>query len=142
MVRSGTVNMTEGNPLVLILKFTLPLLMGNLFQQAYNVADAVIVGRILGAKALAGVGASSSVQFLILGFCIGLCGGFSIPVAQSFGAKDRSSLRKYIFHSFLIVGILSCTEPDTRRLLSVLGILLNGAVVAFCFAAMYIGVVM
>ena len=79
--------MTEGNPLVLILKFTLPLLMGNLFQQAYNVADAVIVGRILGAKALAGVGASSSVQFLILGFCIGLCGGFTIPVAQSLGPK-------------------------------------------------------
>ena len=107
MAGSGTGNMTEGNPLVLILKFTLPLLMGNLFQQAYNVADAVIVGQVLGAKALAGVGASSSVQFLILGFCIGLCGGFSIPVAQSFGAKDRSSLRKYIFHSFLIVGILS-----------------------------------
>ena len=65
-----TKDMTEGNPLLLILKFALPLLAGNLLQQGYNVADAAIVGRFLGTNALAGVGASSSVQFLILGFCI------------------------------------------------------------------------
>ncbi len=95
--------MTEGSPLKLILKFAFPLLLGNLFQQTYNIVDAAIVGRALGAKALAGVGASSSVQFLILGFCIGLCAGFAVPVAQRYGAKDMDSLRKYVFHSGVLV---------------------------------------
>ncbi len=99
--------MTEGRPLVLILQFALPLLLGNLFQQTYNIADAAIVGQILGPKALAAVGASSSVQFLILGFCIGICAGFSIAVAQRFGAGDKSALRKYVFHIVIIALILS-----------------------------------
>lgn len=106
--------MTYGNPLALILQFAFPLLLGNLFQQTYNIVDAAIVGQFLGANALAGVGASSSVQFLILGFCIGICAGFSIPIAQRFGAGDMRSLKKYIFHSailtvlFAIVLTISC----------------------------------
>ena len=64
-------SMTKGNPLKLMLQFALPLLIGNLLQQTYNIIDAAIVGQILGAKALASVGASSSVQFLVLGFCMG-----------------------------------------------------------------------
>ncbi|MCR5024672.1 MAG: MATE family efflux transporter [Lachnospiraceae bacterium] len=99
--------MTEGNPLLLIMQFAFPLLLGNLFQQTYNVVDAAIVGRILGANALAGVGASSSVQFLILGFCIGICAGFSVPVAQRFGAGDTRSLRRFIFHSVILIVFLS-----------------------------------
>ena len=94
--------MTEGSPLKLILQFAFPLLLGNLFQQTYNIVDAAIVGQFLGANALAGVGASSSVQFLILGFCIGICAGFAIPIAQRFGAGDMRSLRKYIFHGVLL----------------------------------------
>lgn len=102
-----TKDMTEGNPLLLILKFALPLLAGNLLQQGYNVADAAIVGRFLGTDALAGVGASSSVQFLILGFCIGTCTGFCVPVAQRFGAGDYSAMRCFVFNSFILTAILA-----------------------------------
>lgn len=94
-----TKSMTEGSPLRLILQFSLPLLAGNLFQQTYNMVDAAIVGQTLGASALAGVGASSSVQFLVMGFCIGTAIGFSIPVAQCFGAEDYRGMRSYIFHA-------------------------------------------
>ena len=68
-------NLTEGQPLRQILRFALPLLLGNLFQQTYNIVDAAIVGRCLGSGALASVGASTSVQFLVLGFCTGTCAG-------------------------------------------------------------------
>ena len=97
-----TNRMTEGNPLKLILTFALPLLGGNLFQQLYNIADAAIVGQFLGSAALASVGASSSIQFLVLGFCIGISCGFAIPVAQRFGAKDLKEMRSYIYHSYLL----------------------------------------
>ena len=95
-------NMAEGNPLKLIINFTIPLLLGNLFQQTYNMVDAIIVGRYVGAGALASVGASSSVQFMVLGFCMGCCAGFAIPVAQQFGAKDYTTMRSYIFHSGIL----------------------------------------
>lgn len=95
-------SMTEGKPLKLILQFALPLLMGNIFQQTYNIVDAAIVGNYLGTKALASVGASASVQFLVMGFCIGICCGFGIPVAQRFGAKDYNSMRSCIFHAGLL----------------------------------------
>ncbi len=97
-------NMTEGNPLSLILKFTVPLLLGNIFQQTYNIMDAAIVGRFLGADALGAVGASTSVQFLVLGFCSGMCIGFTVPVAQRFGAKDYHSMRQYMFQGFIMTG--------------------------------------
>ncbi len=92
-----TLDMTEGTPLKLILKFSAPLLLGNLFQQTYNMFDAIIVGKYLGSSSLAAVGASTSVQFLVLGFCMGICAGFSIPVAQRFGARDMQGMRRYIF---------------------------------------------
>ena len=88
--------MTAGPALPLILKFTLPLLLGNLLQQTYSLVDAAIVGKFLGINALASVGASTSVVFLILGFCNGCCGGFGIPVAQKFGARDYSTMRSYV----------------------------------------------
>lgn len=94
--------MTGGRPIRLILQFAFPLLLGNLFQQTYNMVDAAIVGRTLGAAALGSVGASSSVNFLILGFCIGLACGFAIPVAQAFGADDRRMLRSCVFHSWIL----------------------------------------
>lgn len=105
--KTTTKSMTEGNPLRLILQFAFPLLLGNLFQQTYNIVDAAIVGQFLGPNALAGVGASSSVQFLILGFCIGVCAGFAIPIAQRFGAGDMKSLKKYVFHSVFLTGIFA-----------------------------------
>lgn len=100
-----TKKMTEGNPLPLILNFAVPLLLGNLLQQTYNIIDAAIVGRILGANALASVGASSSVQFLVLGFCIGIACGFGVPIAKSFGAGNHREMREYIYHAMLLTGI-------------------------------------
>lgn len=100
-------NMTEGNPLKLILSFALPLLAGNIFQQTYNIVDAAIVGKSLGADSLAAVGASSSVQFLVLGFCIGICCGFAIPIAQRFGAGDHHQMRCFIFQSAVLTAIFA-----------------------------------
>lgn len=88
-------DLTEGSPMKLILGFMLPLLLGLLFQQMYNMADTVIVGRYLGMNALAGVGSTGAVNFFVIGFVIGICTGFSIPIAQKFGLKDYSALRKY-----------------------------------------------
>ena len=97
-------SMTEGKPFQLMLQFALPLLVGNLLQQTYNLIDAAIVGRVLGTDALASVGASSSVQFLVLGFCMGICCGFGIPIAQQFGAKDYEQMRSEIFHAMVLTG--------------------------------------
>ena len=102
MHANSTKDMTTGRPLVLITRFMIPLLLGNLFQQTYNMIDAIIVGRMLGADALSSVGVSSSVQLLVLQFCIGSCVGFAIPVAQKFGAGDHKSMRSYIYHSVLL----------------------------------------
>ena len=102
-----TKSMTEGKPLKLILQFAVPLLLGNLLQQMYNLVDAAIVGRVLGTGALAAVGATSSVQFLVLGFCIGICIGFGIPIAKSFGAERLDKMRSYIFNSVLLTALFS-----------------------------------
>ncbi len=94
-----TSDMTVGKPIVLILKFFFPLLFGMLFQQFYNLVDMAIVGQFLGKENLAAVGATGSVNFLILGFCMGVCNGFAIPVAQKFGAKDESGMRRFVANS-------------------------------------------
>ncbi len=96
MAKSSTKDMTTGSPMKLILGFSLPLLFGFLFQQFYSVVDTVIVGQFLGMNALAGVGATGSVNFMIVGFCMGVCSGFAIPVAHKFGAKDYSGMRQVI----------------------------------------------
>ena len=99
MSSSKIKNMTTGSPMKLIIGFFVPLLIGMLFQQFYNMMDTMIVGRILGSKALAAVGGTGSINFMIIGFCMGVCNGFAIPVAQSVGAKDDASLRKYVANS-------------------------------------------
>jgi putative MATE family efflux protein len=117
--------MTEGSILPQILAFSIPLLLGNLVQQTYNFIDAMIVGNILGPNALGAVGASSSVQFLVLGMCIGLCLGFAVPVAQRFGAGEYESMRKYIYNAYiltfagavLITGICAVFCPYILRIL-------------------------
>ena len=100
-----TKTMTDGPILPQILKFSIPLLLGNIVQQTYNMMDAVIVGRSLGANALGAVGATSSVQFLVLGLCIGMCVGFAVPVAQRFGAGDHADMRRFIYNSYILTGI-------------------------------------
>ncbi|MFG6355688.1 MAG: MATE family efflux transporter [Acetatifactor sp.] len=87
-------DMTKGSPMKLILGFSIPLLLGFLFQQFYNLVDTVIVGRFLGTDNLAAVGATGSVNFLIIGFCMGICSGFSIPVSHKFGAGDPAGVRR------------------------------------------------
>ena len=91
-----TKDLTSGSPLKVILMFTLPLVLGNLFQQFYALADTIIVGRFCGVSALASVGATGSVNYLILGFVIGVCNGFAIPIAQLFGARDYKDLRRHV----------------------------------------------
>lgn len=88
--------MTQGSPMKLIVGFMLPLTFGLLFQQLYNMVDTMVVGRFLGLNALAGVGSTGAINFLVLGFCIGICAGFVIPVAQKFGQKDFEGLRRYV----------------------------------------------
>ncbi len=91
-----TKDMTKGAPLKLVLGFSLPLLFGFLFQQFYNLVDTVIVGRFLGVDNLAAVGATGSVNFLVIGFCMGVCSGFSIPISHKFGAGDYVGMRKFV----------------------------------------------
>ena len=102
-----TSDMTVGSPTRRILLFALPLIGGNLLQQLYTVVDAVIVGRFLGVEALAAVGASWAVMFLIMGFCNGACAGFAIPVAQAFGAHDHTLMRRHVACSLRLAAIIA-----------------------------------
>ncbi len=97
-----TKNLTVGPPLRLIILFTLPLLVGNLFQQLYAVTDAMVVGRLLGVDALAAVGASGSLQFLLFGFAMGASAGLAIPVARAFGGGDPAAVRRAVCAGILI----------------------------------------
>lgn len=100
-------DMTVGSPLRQITKFALPLILGYILQQMYLVIDAAIVGRWIGVEALAAVGASSSIMFLVMGFCNGACAGFAIPVAQSFGARDYSKMRVYVANAVRISAVMA-----------------------------------
>lgn len=91
-----TKDLTKGRPMPQILSFGLPVLFGYLFQQLYNVVDTAIVGKTLGGAALAAVGSTGSINFLVVGFCCGICAGFAIPVAQQFGAGNNQELRRYV----------------------------------------------
>ena len=94
-----TKDLTVGSPMRLILRFAIPLVFGNLFQQMYNMIDTIIVGRYLGLSALTSVGSTASIIFLIIGFCLGTCAGLTIPVAQQFGAKNYGKMRSYIMNA-------------------------------------------
>lgn len=97
-----TKDLTIGSPLRVILWFTLPLLIGNLFQQLYAFVDAVVVGRLLGVEALAAVGASTSLVFLLFGFAMGTSAGLAIPVARAFGAGDLAAMRRFVATGIVI----------------------------------------
>ena len=101
-----TNDMTTGNPVKLILYFSIPLLIGNIFQQFYSMVDTVIVGRFIGVEALASVGATGSMVFLINGFVMGLTAGFAVLVSQRFGAKDEEGMKKAV-GSALILSLIS-----------------------------------
>ena len=117
---SNNVNdMTVGSPMRAIFKFAVPLILGYILQQMYLIIDTVIVGRWIGVDALAAIGASTSIMFLIMGFCNGSCAGFAIPVAQAFGAKDYQKMRTYVSNSYriavtfaVVITLLSCLFCD------------------------------
>lgn len=100
-------DMSSGKPARLLFFFMLPILGGNLFQQFYSMVDTFVVGRYVGVDALAAVGATGSMTFLILGFVVGLTAGFSVIISQKFGAKDPSSMRKAVAMSILSACFLS-----------------------------------
>ena len=132
-----TKDLTSGSPLKVILMFTLPLVLGNLFQQFYALADTIIVGRFCGVSALASVGATGSVNYLILGFVIGVCNGFAIPIAQLFGARDYKDLRRHVANAawlciagsvVLTVATVALTRP-MMELMQTPDDIIDGAVV-------------
>lgn len=92
--RSSNRDMTVGSPAKHILIFSIPLLLGNLFQQMYSLVDTIIVGQLLGTNALAAVGSTGPMHFLIFGFVSGLTSGFAVITAQKFGAKDYTALKR------------------------------------------------
>ena len=100
-------DMTRGNPLKLITLFSIPLLIGNIFQQFYNMADTVIVGQTIGTGALAAVGSTGSISFLVLGFVMGITSGFAVVTAQKFGAGDMSGVRRSIGTSVILSAVLT-----------------------------------
>ncbi len=119
---SSAKDLTEGRPLPLILGFSIPVYLGALFQQFYNIVDTLIVGRVLGADALAAVGCTGSVNFLVVGFIIGLSSGFTIPVAHKFGAKDYEGMRRCVANCLwtgIIFGtiVTLCVSLNTMNIL-------------------------
>lgn len=102
-----TKDMTTGNPLKIILLFSIPVLLGNLFQQFYNMVDTIIVGRYLGERALAAVGSTGCLMFLVLGFANGIAQGFGVMISHAFGAKDFKLLKHYVALSFVLTFIVS-----------------------------------
>lgn len=99
MTGNATRDLTQGSPMKLVLGFSIPILFGFLFQQFYSLVDTILVGKVLGVNALAAVGSTGSINFMIIGFCMGVCSGFAIPVAQRFGAKDYSGMRVAVANS-------------------------------------------
>ena len=100
-------DMTVGSPAKMIINFTLPIFLGNVFQQLYNMADTIIVGKFVGAKALAAVGSTGTIMFLIIGFLTGLTAGFTVPTSQKFGAGDMKAMRKTVGSAVILSAVVS-----------------------------------
>ena len=120
-----TTQLTTGNPFKLIILFMLPMFFGNIFQQFYNLVDALIVGRTIGLKALAAVGATSPLIFLVIAFIFASTQGFSVVTAQKFGAKEYGMVRKSAAASFILSFLLTIimtliSAPFTMHMLQLL----------------------
>ncbi len=135
-------DLTKGNPYKLIFLFALPVFLGCIFQQLYNMTDTVIVGHTVGADALTGVGSTGAITFLVLGFVNGVTTGFGVKIAQCYGAKDYDGMRHAIGMSFLLGGIMTvvltavvvpCTAPLLR--------LMNTPAAYFDYAESYLIVI-
>ncbi len=125
MSADTTNDMTSGSPVRLILQFMIPVCLGNIFQQFYNVADSIVAGQFIGVNALAAIGSTGSLMFFVTGWLNGLSSGFAILVSQRFGAKRYDQMRHYVAMSiylaaaFAIVmtaGLLILNEPILRMM--------------------------
>lgn len=121
----ATKELTSGNPLKLIFLFMLPMFFGNLFQQIYNLADALIVGRTIGLKALAAVGATSPMIFLVISFIFASTQGFAVVTAQRFGARDYDNVKKSVAAGFILSFVLTIimtavSLPFVQQMLDIL----------------------
>lgn len=120
-------NMTTDNPFKLIINFAIPMLIGNIFQQIYNVVDTIIVGKYLGEEALAGVGSTGTLTFFLLALVLGLCNGAGLIIAQCFGCQDYKQLQKSIISLIWVSSLLTLIistigyafSPTLLRILSV-----------------------
>ena len=106
MSKTMTNDMTSGNPTKLIINFMIPLFLGNLFQQFYNIADSVVAGKFVGVNALAAIGSTTSLMFLVTGLLNGAGSGFAILISQWFGAKDYKNMRRYLAMSLYLMVII------------------------------------
>lgn len=128
-------DLTVGSPLKLIVSFAIPIFFGMLFQQFYSVVDTMIVGQTLGVDALAAVGATGSITFMVIGFCNGIASGFAIPVAQRFGAKDERGLKRAIANgvylsiafSILITAVVTIYCRDILEFMNTPADIIDGA---------------
>ena len=118
MSSKSTMDLTQGRPIKQILLFSLPLVVGTLFQQLYSFVDTVMVGRLIGEDALAAVGTTYSLNFLTLGFVQGACVGFGIPLAQSVGAKDSAGFKRYFWNGVWLCVLLGAVMTAATLLLA------------------------
>ncbi|MFR1709778.1 MAG: MATE family efflux transporter [Clostridium sp.] len=102
-----TKDLTKGNETKAIISFAIPLIVGNIFQQLYNVADSIIVGKYIGSSALAAVGSSFTIIVFLTSIILGLCMGASVVFSQCFGAKDEVNLKSSIFTAFIFIGVIT-----------------------------------
>ncbi len=100
------IDMTKGKPFKLIIRFLLPVVMGNVIQQLYNLADSIIVGKYVGQDALAAVGATGTIMFLIIGFMMGMTSGFAVVTAQKFGAHKKDDVRYTVVSAIVMSAII------------------------------------
>ena len=142
MKKNGTMDLTQGRPIKQILLFSLPLVLGTLFQQLYSFVDTIMVGRLIGTDALAAVGSTYSLNFLIIGFVQGACVGFGIPLAKAFGAKEQKEFQRFYWNGWwicivtaivLVIGTALLTNPLLQ--------LINTPEDIFASASAYIGII-
>lgn len=142
MAKNGTMDLTTGRPVKQILLFSLPLVAGTLFQQLYSFVDTVMVGRLISNDALAAVGATSAMSYMILGFVLGSCTGFSIPLAKAVGARQPEEFKRYFFNGcWLCLGLSILVTLLTVALADPLLRLINTPADIFADAKTYIIVI-
>ncbi|MDE6128946.1 MAG: hypothetical protein K2G16_07130, partial [Lachnospiraceae bacterium] len=99
----NTQDMTNGSPARLLLSFTIPMLLGNIFQQIYNLADSIIVGKFVGSNELGGIGCTGSIHYLIFSIGFGMSSGIGVLISMLFGAGEKEKLGRAIYNSFYVL---------------------------------------